>query len=175
MKLSRLQFMFAGAIVVTTPAVAVLGYGLTRDPRIVASPLVGRDAPPFTLHQLDGTPVALADLRGQVVLLNFWASWCEVCVAEHALLREADQRWHDQGLRVVGIVYDDSTAAAADWMRTHGGTWPTLMDPGSRTAIDYGLFGVPETFVIDRAGRIVHKQTGPLTADLLAAWIPPLL
>jgi cytochrome c biogenesis protein CcmG, thiol:disulfide interchange protein DsbE len=156
-------------------AVVVLGYGLTRDPRIVPSPLVGHPAPSFTLRQLDGTPVALADLRGQVVLLNFWASWCEVCVAEHALLRDADQRWRHQGLRVVGIVYDDSAAPAGAWMRTHGGTWPTLLDPASRTAIDYGLFGVPETFVLDRAGRIVQKQTGPVTAELLAQWIPPLL
>jgi cytochrome c biogenesis protein CcmG/thiol:disulfide interchange protein DsbE len=159
----------------TVPPLAVLAFGLTRDPRLVPSPLTGRVAPAVALRQLDGAAFTLTSLRGQVVLLNFWASWCEVCVGEHALLRDADRRWRAQGLRVVGVVYDDSAASAGDWMRAHGGDWPVLLDPGSRTAIDYGLFGVPETFVIDRTGRVAHKQTGPLTADSLERWIPPLL
>jgi len=163
------------AVAASVPALALLGFGLTRDPRMVPSVLVGKPAPAFALRTLGGDSVRLADLRGRVVLLNFWASWCTVCVAEHALLVEADQRWHDQGLRVVGVVYEDSAGSAADWMRGHGGGWPVLLDPGSRTAIDYGLFGVPETFLIDRTGRIAYKQTGPVTAETLESWMPRLL
>jgi cytochrome c biogenesis protein CcmG, thiol:disulfide interchange protein DsbE len=170
MKATRLVVV-AAAI----PVLALLGFGLTRDPRIVPTVLTNHPAPPFALQSLGGAPVQLSDLHGQVVLVNFWASWCEVCVAEHSLLVDADRRWHDQGLRVVGIVYDDSAPSAAAWMHAHGGAWPVLLDPGSRTAIDYGLFGVPETFVIDRDGRVAHKQTGPVTAELLESWIPPLL
>lgn len=163
------------ALVVAIAGLALLAFGLTRDPRIVPTVLAGRPAPPFALRTLDGTALQLSDLRGRVVLVNFWASWCEVCVGEHALLVDADRRWHEQGLRVVGIVYDDSAESAGAWMRAHGGGWPVLLDPGSRTAIDYGLFGVPETFVIDRDGRIAYKQTGLITAPLLETWIPPLL
>lgn len=159
------------------PVIALLGYGLTRDARIVPSPLPGRPAPTFALETLqgEGDTLRLEALRGQVVLLNFWASWCLACIGEHPLLVAAERRWRGQGLRVVGLVYNDTRANALEWMRLRGGDWPNGLDDGSRTAIEYGLFGVPETFLIDRTGRIAYKQIGPLTEEVLATWIPRLL
>jgi len=157
------------------PVIALLGFGLTRDARLVPSPLPGKSAPAFALSTLAGDSLRLSDLRGQVVLLNFWASWCLACIGEHPLLVAADRRWRDQGLRMVGVVYQDTRGNAAQWMRERGGEWPTVLDEGSRTAIEYGLFGVPETFFIDRRGRIVYKQIGPVSEEVLDTWIPRLL
>jgi cytochrome c biogenesis protein CcmG, thiol:disulfide interchange protein DsbE len=169
-KASRALLMLGGV-----PVLALLAFGLTRDPRLVPSELTGHAAPPFALAQIGGAPIKLADLRGQVVLVNFWASWCDACVAENALFREADKRWRDQGLRIVGIVYEDDAKSAEEWMHKQGLAWPALMDPGSHTAIDYGLFGVPETFFIDRTGKVAYKQTGPVSEQVLEQWIPRLL
>lgn len=157
------------------PVVALLAYGLTRDATIVPSPLPGRAAPDFVRATLAGDSLRLADLRGQVVVLNFWASWCIPCLQEHPLLVAADERWRDQGLRIVGVVYQDTPTNAREWLRERGGTWPNVLDPGSRLSIEYGLFGVPETFFIDREGIVAYKHIGPVSADVLATWITRLL
>jgi cytochrome c biogenesis protein CcmG/thiol:disulfide interchange protein DsbE len=157
------------------PLIGLLGYGLTRDPRLVPSPLPGRPAPDFALVTLQGDTLRLTELRGQVVLLNFWASWCLACISEHSLLVAAERRWRKQGLRVAGVVYHDTRDNALEWMRRRGGDWPNVLDAASRTAIAYGLFGVPETFLIDRHGRIAYKQIGPVSEELLNTWIPHLL
>jgi cytochrome c biogenesis protein CcmG/thiol:disulfide interchange protein DsbE len=157
------------------PVILLLGYGLTRDPRAIRSDLPGRPAPDFTLETLDGELVNLAALRGQVVLLNFWASWCVACIEEHAVLVEAEREYGPQGLRILGVVYDDSPENARRWMELRGGEWTNLLDPGSRVAVEYGLYGVPESVLIGRDGRVAHKQIGPVTRELLAEWIPRLL
>jgi cytochrome c biogenesis protein CcmG/thiol:disulfide interchange protein DsbE len=157
------------------PVVALLAFGLTRDAKIVPSQLPGREAPDFRLQTLDGDTLRLSDLRGQVVLVNFWASWCLACIDEHPLLVAAERRWGPEGLRVVGVVYQDVRPNAQAWMRERGGSWPNVLDAGSRTAIEYGLFGVPETFLLDRNGVVVYKQIGPVTPDVLSTWIPRLL
>jgi cytochrome c biogenesis protein CcmG/thiol:disulfide interchange protein DsbE len=157
------------------PVVALLGYGLTRDAKIVPSPLPGRLAPEFTLETLEGDTLRLSDLRGHVVMLNFWASWCLACIDEHPLMVAAAERWQPEGLRVVGVVYQDVRQNARDWMREKGGDWSNVLDEGSRTAISYGLFGVPETYLIDRRGVIAYKQIGPVTPAVLSTWIPRLL
>jgi len=156
------------------PVVLLLGYGLTRNPRIVPSPLPGQPAPDFALETLDGDTLRLADLRGQVVVLNFWASWCLACIDEHPLLVEAARRYRDRGVRIVGVVYQDTRENARAWMAERGGDWTNVLDPGSRTAIAYGLLGVPETFFIDRDGRVAYKQIGPLTRTVLTTWIERL-
>ena len=170
MNWKRLAIPLAGV-----PVVALLAFGLTRDPKIIPSPLPGRAAPDFVLSTLNGDSLRLSDLRGQVVLLNFWASWCLACIGEHPLIVATDQRWRDQGLRVVGVVYQDTPGNAQEWMREKGGTWSNVVDARSRTAIEYGLFGVPETFLIDRRGIIAYKQIGPVTPEVLSEWIPRLL
>jgi len=155
------------------PVLAFLAWGLTRDPHTIPSPLPGKPAPEFALQTLAGDSLRLDDLKGQVVLVNFWASWCLACRAEHPVLVEAAKRY--QGLRVVGVIYEDSRDNARAWIAERGGDWPNLLDAGSHTAIKYGLFGVPETFFIGRDGRILYKQIGPVDQGVIDRWVPKLL
>jgi cytochrome c biogenesis protein CcmG, thiol:disulfide interchange protein DsbE len=138
----------------------------TRAPAI--SPTgIGAPAPDFALADLDGNPVLLAELRGRPVVVNFWASWCGPCVEEFPLLRDAAARHAGDGLAVVGIVYDDRSEAARDFMARQGATWPAAMDPGGRVAAAYGILGPPETFFIGRDGTIVARQFGQFSAASL--------
>jgi cytochrome c biogenesis protein CcmG, thiol:disulfide interchange protein DsbE len=159
------------------PVIALLAFGLTRDPRSLDSPLPGRPAPEFTLPiMFSEDSVRLADLRGNVVVLNFWASWCVPCLVEHPVLTEAATAYYDEGVRFLGVLYRDAPQNADRWIRRLGGaSYPSAEDAGSRTAIDYGLAGVPETFIIGRDGRIVNKHLGPLSAEQMARYIEPLL
>jgi cytochrome c biogenesis protein CcmG, thiol:disulfide interchange protein DsbE len=159
------------------PIVALLAFGLTRDPRSLDSPLPGRPAPEFALPiMFSEDSVRLADLRGHIVVLNFWASWCVPCLVEHPVLTAAADDYYDYGVRFLGVLYRDSPENADRWVRRLGGaSYPSAEDDGSRTAIDYGLAGVPETFFIDRDGRIAYKHMGPITATQLARILDPLL
>ena len=155
---------------------AFLAVGLTRDPRELPSPLVGRSAPVFTLPQLE--PAAVAhfsprDMRGQVWLLNVWASWCVSCRQEHPVLMD----FAKTGLvPLVGLDYKDARADARRWLAEHGDPYLlSAVDLDGRVGIDYGVYGVPETYVIDKAGNIRFKQVGPLTAEAMASKILPLI
>lgn len=161
---------------VAVPIVALLAYGLTRDPRYIASPLPGRAAPDFALPGLD-TPdtVRLADLRGSVVLVNFWASWCIPCRQEHPVLLEAARTYGDKGVRFIGITYNDVPADSRRWLQELGQAFPSLVDAGSRTAIDYGISGVPETFIVDKRGVVAFKKFGPITYPELTQKLDSLL
>ncbi len=139
---------------------------ITRSP--ATSPTaVGQVAPDFVLADLDGNPVRLADLRGRPVIVNFWASWCGPCVEEFPLLLEAAERHEDDGLAIVGIVYQDRSEAARSFMERNGATWPATMDPGERVASAYGILAPPETFFIGRDGTIVARQIGQFSAASL--------
>ena len=129
--------------------------------------IIGNAAPEFSLADLDGNPIHLSELRGRPVIVNFWASWCGPCVEEFPLLREAMERYGPHGLAVVGIVYEDRSEAARDFMRRNGAIWPAAMDPGLRVADAYGIVGVPETFFIGRDGTIVARQIGQFSAASL--------
>ncbi len=157
------------------PIIALLGYGLTRDPNVVESPLPGREAFDFTAPSLEGDTLRLKDLRGKVVVLNFWASWCVACIDEHAVFVAAERRYADRPFQMLGVVYQDSPENAKRWMRRMGGSWPSLLDPNSRIAIDYGVYGVPETYFIGRDGRVAYKQIGPVNRPLLSHWVERLL
>jgi cytochrome c biogenesis protein CcmG/thiol:disulfide interchange protein DsbE len=147
---------------------SLLAFGLSRDPTVVRSALLGKPAPAFDLPSLDGrSPVRLASLRGQVVVVNFWASWCADCRLEHPSLVAAWQRYQDQGVVLVGIPFQDRVAASRRFARDLRMGWPLVLDPGSRTALAYGVYGVPETFVISPAGRVVYKQVGPIPYPIL--------
>jgi cytochrome c biogenesis protein CcmG/thiol:disulfide interchange protein DsbE len=126
---------------------------------------VGSVAPDFTLADLDGNPVRLADLRGRPVILNFWASWCGPCVEEFPLLRQAAAEHGDAGLAIVGVVVRDRSEAARDFMVRNGGTWIAAMDPGDRVASAYGILGPPETYFIARDGTIAARNFGQITAE----------
>ena len=149
---------------------ALLGvFALTigRETTAGASSHVGKTAPPFSLERLDGGRVSLDDLRGRPVVLNFWASWCLPCRDEAAMLTKLAADHADRGVAVIGVVYQDDAASAADFMRRYGQTYPGLLDPSGRTALDYGVFGIPETYFIDAGGFIRARQFGPLvTAEL---------
>jgi cytochrome c biogenesis protein CcmG/thiol:disulfide interchange protein DsbE len=162
------------ALVIAVPLVALLAYGFGRDPSAIASPLLNKPAPDFTLRTLDGKSLALARFRGRPVVLNFWASWCAACKIEHPYLVQAWQT-HSPNVGFIGVVYEDSASNARAFMSEYGGGWPDVLDPGQRTAIDYGVYGIPETFFIDRGGIIRYKQIGPVTRQLLDQEISALL
>lgn len=156
--------------------VGLFGYGLTRDASLIPSPLVGQPAPDFRLERLEAADsVALTDLRGKAVVINFWASWCLACKQEHPSLVRAWERYRDQGVELVGVVYQDTRANASAYLEKHGGGWIQLMDPKTRTAIDYGVYGIPETFFIDRSGVITHKHIGPVDDHVLRIEVERLL
>ena len=154
----------------------VLAFGLTRNPDSYRNPLIGHRAPAFALRTLGGGgPVRLGDFHGQVAVVNFWASWCVPCREEHPALDATWHRYRDQGVVVLGVDYQDSPSAARAFMRELGGAWPVLEDPGSRTALAYGVRGVPETFFVSPSGRIAAWHAGPVTYSLLANRIDRLL
>lgn len=158
--------------------VVLLGFlaaGLRLDPKAVPSPLVNRPAPAFSLplvHQPQ-QQLSLADLRGQVWLLNVWASWCVACRAEHPLLVDLAR---SAEVPLYGLNYKDQRDDAVRWLARFGNPYQaSLSDTQGLVGIDYGVYGVPETFVIDQQGVIRHKQTGPLTPEVLAQTILPLV
>jgi cytochrome c biogenesis protein CcmG/thiol:disulfide interchange protein DsbE len=162
---------------ISLPLLALLGFGLTRDPAEIISPLPGRPAPAIALKVMGPDSVIdLKALRGRVVVVNFWASWCIPCRAEHPELVRALERWAPEGVQFLGVLYEDSPENARDFLAEFGGErWPTLLDPGQRVAIAYGVYGVPETFVIDQQGTVVHKQLSIVTVAALQGVIEPLL
>jgi len=178
-------FLFTAGI--GLPVIALLSYGMTRDPRSIPSPLPGREAPVFTravfapgadsaLRLPVGDSVRLAAHRGQVVVVNFWASWCLACRDEHLDLSQTASAFADKGVRFYGLLYNDQEDNGLRWISDMGGqAYPALSDPGARTAIDYGLYGVPETFVVDQRGRVAHKYIGPVNAMQLSKLIDSLL
>lgn len=148
--------------------VLLLASGLGNDPRDLPSALVARRAPAFALPALTGDEtVSSADLSGQVIVLNFWASWCVPCRQEHDALAAAWDRYRERGVVVLGVNVEDARADALDYVAELGGDWPLVTDPGSRTSIAYGRFGVPETFVIAPDGTVVAKTVGAVTYEWL--------
>lgn len=162
----RLPYLVAAAIVPLL-LLGVLGVVLISRAPSASPTAIGRPAPDFTVADLDGNPIRLADLRGRPVIVNFWASWCGPCVEEFPLLNAAAAAHVDDGLVVVGIVFRDRSEAARDFMARNGGTWPSAMDPGERVATDYGILGAPETYFIGRDGAIVARQIGQISASSL--------
>ena len=147
--------------------VAVLAVALLRGGTSGTSPLVGKPAPDFTLTTLDGRTFRLRDHLGRPMIVNFWASWCVPCREEAPYLRELA---NDAGnLSLVGVVFQDKPEAARAFVSEFALPFPSVIDSQSRTAIDYGVSGVPETFFIDGRGVIVDKQGGPFTREDLRA------
>jgi cytochrome c biogenesis protein CcmG, thiol:disulfide interchange protein DsbE len=162
--------VLVAGLAIVLPLLVVLVMNLGRDPRSVRSPLIGRPAPNFTLTPVGGgKPVSLDSLRGKPVVINFWATWCVPCFQEHAALMGSARFLQD--VQFLGIVYEDEESRARDFLRKEGGYYPSLMDADGRTAIAYGVFGVPETFFIDAKGRIVDKYVGPLNRDAIVAMV----
>jgi len=142
--------------------VALLVRGTATSPTAI-----GSVAPDFSVTDLDGNPIHLAELRGRPVIVNFWASWCIPCIEEFPLLRDAAARHADDGLVVVGIVYQDRTQAARDFMARNGATWAGAVDPEGRVAEAYGILAPPETFFIGRDGRVAARVLGQFSSTTL--------
>ena len=152
-----------------------LAAGLRLNPREVPSPLIGKPVPSFRLAQLHASDkfIAAEDMRGKVWLLNVWASWCVSCRQEHPVLIDLNQQ---KKITIIGLNYKDERAAAMTWLNQHGGD-PYLVsavDADGRVGIDFGVYGVPETFLIDKNGVIRYKHIGPVTAEALKEKILPL-
>ncbi len=162
------------ALVVIVGGGIVAGRGLSRDPTLVDSPLIGKPAPAFRLAGLDGDSVASADWGGRVYVVNFWASWCVPCRAEAPHLQGFWERHRAEGVVLVGVVYQDGQDEAQAFRDELGLTFPQAMDPTGRTALDFGVFGIPETFVIDERGVVMAKligAVGPTTLDDVLAQV----
>lgn len=171
-----------GALAVAALAIgigAVFGARLGTDPTLVDSPLIGRPAPTREVPYLEQPgAMSLADLRGQVVVVNFWASWCTECREEHPALLAAARDYRSAGVTFVGVNYQDGRDSAVGFLDELGRGGPNyryVTDPGSRLALDFGVFGVPETFVVDRQGTIVAKITGASSYPLLGRVLDAVL
>ena len=158
------------------PVLALLAYGFRLDPRDIPSPLVGRPAAAFTLTGFDGQPVALETHRGRVVVVNFWASWCiPACYDEAPVLERNWRAYRDRGVAVIGVDIQDTDEAARKFLDTFSLTFPNARDVTGRVSVDYGVYGVPETFFIDRAGRIRAKHVGAVTDQVFREHVDRLL
>ncbi len=158
----------------------ILGSRLGTDPTLVASPLLGKPSPVERLPYLE-RPGALwlTGLRGQIVVVNFWASWCVACREEHPALLAAAAAYQDSNVRFVGIDYQDQRSQAIKFLdemgRGQGNDYDYVVDRDSKAALDFGVFGVPETFFIDRRGIVVAKITGKSNFPLLQATLGQIL
>ncbi|MGI9311300.1 MAG: DsbE family thiol:disulfide interchange protein [bacterium] len=179
---------FAAPLLMFVVLAAFLGVGLTLKPRELPSPLIGQMAPAFESPTLasarDATSSSspspsspssfkVAEMRGQVWLLNVWASWCAACRDEHPLLNRLAMR---DAVAIVGLNYKDAAEDAAAWLRAFGNPYTRIpLDRNGDIGIEYGVYGVPETYLIDRDGIIRYKQVGPLTAEILREVMLPMI
>jgi cytochrome c biogenesis protein CcmG/thiol:disulfide interchange protein DsbE len=153
--------------------VALLWYGLGLNPRLVPSPLVGKPSPQFELPLLNASgKLTHEDLKGDITLLNVFASWCFQCRVEHEAITYLSQ----QGFRVVGFNYKDAPEDATAWLRQFGNPYHVVaQDLDGRVGIDWGVYGAPETFVIDHNGIVRDKRVGPVDAEYISETLMPLV
>jgi cytochrome c biogenesis protein CcmG/thiol:disulfide interchange protein DsbE len=165
----------AWVVAVFAALVVLLAVGLTLNPREVPSPLIGKPAPAFDLPLLHAPDKTLAqkEMLGKVWVLNVWASWCPPCLEEHPVVTALAR---SRLVPVVGLNYKDARDDALSWLRKNGDPYEfSVFDANGRIGIDYGVYGVPETYVIDRRGVIRYKRIGPLTPEVARDKVEPLL
>jgi cytochrome c biogenesis protein CcmG/thiol:disulfide interchange protein DsbE len=146
------------------PLLALFAYGFMRDARYIRSPLIAKPAAPFTLTLFDGTTLTLESLRGKAVFLNFWASWCPPCRAEARDLESAWRKVKDENIVYIGVALQDTDENARAFLKEFDVTYPNGRDDSGKIAVDYGVWGIPESFFIDPEGRITYKHTGGINA-----------
>nr|WP_281722579.1 DsbE family thiol:disulfide interchange protein [Nitrosomonas nitrosa] len=172
---SRRRLLFILPALAFGGVAAALIAGLGRDPRVLPSALVGRRVPKFALLPVQGRTLGLSNenLVGEVALVNVFASWCTACLEEHPIF----MRLKREGVVPVhGLNYKDAPADAAAWLDKHGDPYArTGADRDGRVGIEWGVYGVPETYVVGRDGRIYHRQVGPLSENIVAKTIIPLI
>lgn len=160
---------------VVVTLLALLAYGLTSDPKHIPSPLIGKVFPQLEGKDLEGNPVTLGVVDGQPTIINFWASWCYSCRAEHAVLIRGSRRYADQVV-LIGVDYKDELHNAKAWLRNLGNPYRwSFFDLSGKAGLELGVYGVPETFFVNRQGIIVHKIAGPLSDETLAAGVAMMM
>jgi cytochrome c biogenesis protein CcmG/thiol:disulfide interchange protein DsbE len=172
---TRRRLVFLLPVILFVGLAVALAWGLGRDPQQIRSALIGKPVPEFALPPVQGRSLGLssADLAGKVSLVNVFASWCTACRAEHPLFMRLKA---EGAVPIHGLNYKDKPADAAQWLDTLGDPYTrTGADLDGRVAIDWGVYGVPETFVLNADGRIVHKHIGPLTQKDLDETILPMI
>ena len=155
--------------------VILLAVGLKLDPREVPSPYIGKPAPSFNLPRLykPNTMISPEEMKGQVWLLSVWASWCGACRAEHSVINRLVRNHH---IKIIGLNYKDNNYEAKQWLNELGNPYASVaIDRNGRTGIDWGVYGVPETFVVDKQGVIRYKNIGPVSQDDVDNTLIPLI
>lgn len=161
-----------GVLIVIFLVLALLGYALFGERESVkTSPLVGKEAPQFTLKLFDGKRVSLDELKGKTVLLNFWASWCMPCRQEARALEQSWLKYKDKNVVFIGVNVWDEDSSAASYIEKFGGGYPHGIDPDEEIQVDYGVGGVPETYFISPSGIITDKYNGPLTEEMIDYYV----
>jgi cytochrome c biogenesis protein CcmG/thiol:disulfide interchange protein DsbE len=179
----RRHWVLSLVVLAALALLALLAVGMTRDPRELPSVLIGKPWPELALPQLgsaaaDGEPIGPANLRGKPRLVNVWASWCAVCVDEQPALNALAKTLREQGRsdQFIGLNYKDKRSDANMWLRRYGNPFATiLVDADGRMGIELGVYGAPETFLIDEHGTIVWKHVGELTSETIAREVLPRL
>lgn len=169
------MFKFILPLIIFIVISVFLAIGLGLNPREIPSPLIDKPAPEFSLPNLHDPKQILtnADFKGQVWLLNVWASWCVSCRSEHPVLNQLAQQ---KQVPIIGLNYKDDPAAAQSWLQQLGNPYTlSLVDMEGEAGIDWGVYGVPETFVIDKHGLVRHKFTGPVTVKAIQEILLPLV
>ena len=154
-------------LLIIAPILGLLAYGFTRDAKYIKSPLLAKQATPFSVTLYDGKKVTLEDFRGKAVFLNFWASWCTPCRAEARDLEAAWQKVKDKNMIFLGVALQDLDDNAKTFLQEFNVSYPNGRDESGKIAVDYGTWGIPESFFIDPQGRITYKHVGAIRAALV--------
>jgi cytochrome c biogenesis protein CcmG/thiol:disulfide interchange protein DsbE len=162
-------------VIIAAALVGILFMGLGKDPAAIRSPLVGKPAPSFALREVGtGRTIDLAQFKGKPVVLNFWATWCGPCWEEHPIL-VANARALQPSVQFLGVVFQDSEEKILSFLNQRGSAYPTVVDERGKTAIAYGIGGVPETYFLDANGTIVAKHNGPMSGDVLQSYLQKVI